>query len=77
MSFLSVNPLRQITSFANKKNPRTPWITFLKMVGAARVELTTSCSQSKRSTRLSYAPINEATVNDKSGRFVNLAFLRF
>jgi hypothetical protein len=26
------------------------------VVGAARFELTTSCSQSKRSTRLSYAP---------------------
>ena len=28
----------------------------IKMVGAARFELTTSCSQSRRSTRLSYAP---------------------
>ena len=27
-----------------------------KVVGAARFELTTSCSQSRRSTRLSYAP---------------------
>ena len=27
------------------------------MVGAARFELATSCSRSKRSTRLSYAPI--------------------
>ena len=27
-----------------------------EMVGAARFELTTSCSQSRRSTRLSYAP---------------------
>ena len=29
---------------------------FLKMVGTARFELTTSCSQSRRSTRLSYVP---------------------
>ncbi len=28
----------------------------IKVVGAARFELTTSCSQSKRSTKLSYAP---------------------
>ena len=27
-----------------------------ELVGAARFELTTSCSQSRRSTRLSYAP---------------------
>ena len=29
---------------------------FFEVVGAARFELTTSCSQSRRSTRLSYAP---------------------
>ncbi len=28
----------------------------IKMVGTARFELTTSCSQSRRSTKLSYVP---------------------
>jgi hypothetical protein len=32
------------------------------VVGAARFELTTSCSQSRRSTRLSYAPNGAATL---------------
>jgi hypothetical protein len=36
---------------------REPW-RGLKQIGAARFELTTSCSQSKRSTRLSYAPFS-------------------
>jgi hypothetical protein len=31
-----------------------------KMVGAVRFELTTSCTRTKRATRLRYAPIHEA-----------------
>ena len=43
------------------------------MVGAARFELTTSCSQSKRSTKLSYTPCWRA---DCSGRAIaTLAYL--
>jgi hypothetical protein len=36
------------------------------LVGAARFELTTSCSQSRRSTRLSYAPNGAATLIETS-----------
>jgi hypothetical protein len=34
--------------------------SLVRLVGAAGFELATSCSQSKRSTRLSYAPTWEA-----------------
>jgi len=39
-----------------------------KVVGAARFELTTSCSQSRRSTRLSYAPVHGRTLVDSRNR---------
>ncbi len=42
----------------NKKAPVNGG--FFEVVGAARFELTTSCSQSRRSTRLSYAPRPDA-----------------
>ena len=38
----------------HKKNP--PFRAGFLFIGAARFELTTSCSQSRRSTKLSYAP---------------------
>ena len=38
------------------------------MVGAARFELTTSASQTRRSTRLSYAPVHGRTLEDSRGR---------
>jgi hypothetical protein len=33
------------------------------MVGTARFELTTSCSQSRRSTRLSYVPLRGGEID--------------
>ncbi len=46
------------------------------MVGTARFELTTSCSQSRRSTRLSYAPHDGGTLGESPARSKNY-FVRF
>ena len=48
------------------------------MVGAARFELTTSASQTRRSTRLSYAPVHGGTLVDSRERikkFLNKNFI--
>ncbi len=42
-----------------------------KVVGAARFELTTSASQTRRSTRLSYAPVHTRTLEDSADRIKN------
>jgi hypothetical protein len=39
-----------------------------EVVGAARFELTTSASQTRRSTRLSYAPVHGGTLVDSRRR---------
>ena len=46
------------------------------MVGAARFELTTSCSQSRRSTRLSYAPHDGRTLGE-SATHIKVFFAEF
>ena len=42
-----------------------------EVVGAARFELTTSASQTRRSTRLSYAPVHGRTLVDSRKRIKN------
>ena len=52
-----------------KKKERTPkWCPFL-FIGIARFELTTSCSRSKRSTRLSYIPVRWSNNRKKLEEF--------
>ena len=54
---ISSNSLREffISRYEDKKKAPVRGAFFL--IGIARFELTTSCSRSKRSTRLSYIPI--------------------
>ena len=49
----------------------SPQIIENEVVGAARFELTTSASQTRRSTRLSYAPVHGGTVVDSRRRIKN------
>ncbi len=51
-----------------KGAPELTQITEYEVVGAARFELTTSASQTRRSTRLSYAPVHGGTLVDSRGR---------
>ena len=51
------------------KTKKTPLRVSFCFIGIARFELTTSCSRSKRSTRLSYIPVTR-TIIVKSYRFL-------
>ncbi len=51
-----------------KKTASVATSRFVEMVGTERFELSTSCSRSKRSTRLSYVPISTPVWPEKSGQ---------
>ena len=49
----------------------------VKMVGAVRFELTTSCTRNKRATRLRYAPTQGNGICPHLGKMAMLIFLNY